>query len=412
MPLKLANNAVSRLSASLTAAATTMSVMPGDGAKFPALSAGDWFPLTLVKSDGSMEIVRCTARSTDTFTITRAQEGTAGTAFSAGDRVELRITNAVMNEFALLASPDFSGTPTAPTPPASDNGTRVQTTAGSLSQFQLFGIGATSAQAVSDLDAHRTGGVFTASATVSAAAGLPLASLQHIILYQPGLSSLFGAMFATGLTSNATNGRRIFFRKLNSGTWQPWQELSFLDSPAFTGVPTAPTAAAGTNTTQLATTAFVKTAVDAVATPDASTTVKGKVELATGTEAAAGTDATLAITPSTLRSGLNASGSAPVYACRAWVNFNGTGTVAIRGSGNVISITDNAVGNYTVTFSTPMPDASYCVSASGHTSETDAPAGRITEPYSLLADSFKIQCATSAGGAAADNALVFASVFR
>ena len=54
-----------------------------------------------------------------------------------------------------------------------------------------------------------------------------------------------------------------------------------------------------------------------------------------------------------------AVGSAPSYACRAWVNFNGTGTVAIRASGNVSSITDNGVGDYTVNFTTAMPDANY-----------------------------------------------------
>ena len=47
------------------------------------------------------------------------------------------------------------------------------------------------------------------------------------------------------------------------------------------------------------------------------------------------------------------------YKCRAWVNFNGTGTVAIRASGNVSSITDNGVGLYTVNFTTAMPDADY-----------------------------------------------------
>ena len=56
---------------------------------------------------------------------------------------------------------------------------------------------------------------------------------------------------------------------------------------------------------------------------------------------------------------LNASGSAPVYACRAWVNFNGTGTVAIRASGNVSSITDLGVGSYSVNLTTAMPDANY-----------------------------------------------------
>ena len=59
----------------------------------------------------------------------------------------------------------------------------------------------------------------------------------------------------------------------------------------------------------------------------------------------------------------NASGSAPVYACRAWVNFNGTGTVAINASGNVSSITDNGTGDYSVNFTTAMPDANYATSA-------------------------------------------------
>ena len=56
-----------------------------------------------------------------------------------------------------------------------------------------------------------------------------------------------------------------------------------------------------------------------------------------------------------------ASGSAPSYSARAWVSFNGTGTVAIRGSGNVSSITDNGTGNYTVNFTNNMPDVNYCM---------------------------------------------------
>jgi hypothetical protein len=49
----------------------------------------------------------------------------------------------------------------------------------------------------------------------------------------------------------------------------------------------------------------------------------------------------------------------PGYMARAWVNFNGTGTVAIRASGNVSSITDNGAGDYTVNFTTAMPDTNY-----------------------------------------------------
>ena len=63
------------------------------------------------------------------------------------------------------------------------------------------------------------------------------------------------------------------------------------------------------------------------------------------------------------------SGTAPLYMCRAWVNFNGQGTVAIRASGNVSSITDNGTGDYTVNFTTAMVDINYAaVGSSGFTS--------------------------------------------
>lgn len=68
-----------------------------------------------------------------------------------------------------------------------------------------------------------------------------------------------------------------------------------------------------------------------------------------------------AVSSTQIASALNATGSAPIYACRAWVNFNGTGTVAIRASGNVTSVTDNGVGDYTLNFTTAMPDANYVV---------------------------------------------------
>ena len=54
------------------------------------------------------------------------------------------------------------------------------------------------------------------------------------------------------------------------------------------------------------------------------------------------------------------SGSAPIFGARAWVKFNGTGTVAINGSGNVSSITDSSTGSYLVNFTTAMPDTNYC----------------------------------------------------
>ena len=61
----------------------------------------------------------------------------------------------------------------------------------------------------------------------------------------------------------------------------------------------------------------------------------------------------------------NAAGTREYFPCTAWVNFNGTGTVAIRDSGNVSSITDNGTGDYTVNFVTPMMNADYSLVGGG-----------------------------------------------
>jgi hypothetical protein len=69
----------------------------------------------------------------------------------------------------------------------------------------------------------------------------------------------------------------------------------------------------------------------------------------------------VANTPPTIQ---DSSGTQIGTFCRAWVNFNGTGTVAIRSSFNVSSITDNGTGDYTVNFTTAMPDVNYAASLS------------------------------------------------
>lgn len=113
--------------------------------------------------------------------------------------------------------------------------------------------------------------------------------------------------------------------------------------------------------------------------PAASETAAGITELATQAEFNAGTDDIRAVTSLKARVGtlalLNAGGTAPVYACRAWVNFNGTGTVAIRASGNVSSITDNGTGDYTVNFSTALPDSNYAAVVTVNGTTYGAPIG-------------------------------------
>ena len=113
------------------------------------------------------------------------------------------------------------------------------------------------------------------------------------------------------------------------------------------------------------------------------------------------------VTNATLPTQLNASGSAPIYACRAWVNFNGTGTVAIRASGNVSSITDNGAGDYTVNFTTAMPDANYsCLVTSDYGSGN---LFNVTAPSTTAA---RVQGYVTTTGAAIDRAWMMVAIFR
>ena len=90
------------------------------------------------------------------------------------------------------------------------------------------------------------------------------------------------------------------------------------------------------------------------------------------------------------------------YKCKAFVNFNGTGTVAIRASGNVSSITDNGVGDYTVNFTTAMVDANYSLS-------TESSSASENRTIILTTSSTKIQLFTSTGSAADDPSVYFQS---
>ncbi len=105
-------------------------------------------------------------------------------------------------------------------------------------------------------------------------------------------------------------------------------------------------------------------------------------------------------------------GSAAIgYGCRAWVNFNGTGTVAIRGSGNVTSITDNGTGDYTVNFTNAMPNANYsAVTTCSRTVEGGQQ--RVGNLSQITTSSYRFQTMNGNGGTAIDSDPVFVSIFR
>jgi len=106
MGVKVTNNAFGTLSAAITSASTTITLDSGQGARFPTLGAGDYFYATLVDTANNLEIVKVTARSTDSMTAVRGQDGTSASSFAIGDRFELRPTAALFEDIIDNASVD------------------------------------------------------------------------------------------------------------------------------------------------------------------------------------------------------------------------------------------------------------------------------------------------------------------
>jgi hypothetical protein len=121
------------------------------------------------------------------------------------------------------------------------------------------------------------------------------------------------------------------------------------------------------------------------------------------------TTADIAATTLTVNAGYGSNATA--YLCRAWVNFNGTSTVAIRASGNVSSITDNGTGNYTINFTTAMPDANYSINLSRGTPVgfLQVDVGGVSSPSTTT---LRIDCVNAANNAYQDVAEIHASIFR
>jgi hypothetical protein len=175
------------------------------------------------------------------------------------------------------------------------------------------------------------------------------------LLYYPLSSNPAGYLTSAPVTSVAGRTGAITLAVADVSGAAP------LASPTFTGTPAAPTATAGTSTTQLATTAFVDTDNNA----------------------------------------------------KVWVNLNGTGTVAIRASKNVSSITDQGTGQYTINFSSALADANYSVqinrNASGGNGWNSVNPGNNEAPTS---SKVRIGCANVANLAYVDVAELYVAIFR
>lgn len=245
-----------------------------------------------------------------------------------------------------------------------------------------LGLGASTGTLVTDLDALSLGGLYY---TATGATGNPTSpAVGYIVIHAQGAGNE-GFQLATTRSTVAANKRMMFWRQRFNGAWGAWESSAQLDSPTFTGTPTAPTAAPGTNSTQLATTAFVEAArvilaaADALKAPLASPALTG---VPTAPTAAPGTNTTQLASTAFVAAGLalkadlaspaltgNPTAPTPVagdndtsLATTAFVQYatksissialNATGdtavTVAQAGAG-ILNFTGALTGNVTVT---------------------------------------------------------------
>ena len=124
----------------------------------------------------------------------------------------------------------------------------------------------------------------------------------------------------------------------------------------------------------------------------------------TGTITGASTLATTVVSPTLTTPNINSaqfatvSGTAPIYPCRAWINFDGTSTVTIRASGNVTSVTDNGTGDYTVNFTTAMTDANYSIQlTAGFQDSTAADYNNMSKVVQVTASAVRFKTGFYAG---------------
>lgn len=326
MPLLIANNATSTLAASATNVATTITVQTGDASLFPSPAAGEYFLATLIDASLNREIVKCTSRTGAALTVVRGQEGTTARAWNAGDRISAQMTagafgaienapaiadavvkstpanadkfgfwDSVTSKFraltwanivsALWASPTFTGSVTLPGDPASalqaatkqyvDNvaaglnpkaSVKVATTANiTLSGTQTIdGVAVIAGDRVLVKDQSTpaqnglyvvAAGAWSRSSDMDAWSEVPGAN----VWVQQGSANADRAWVCTADAGGTLGSTSITWVQFGgTGAYAP------LNSPALTGTPTAPTAGGGTNTTQVATTAFVAAAISAL----------------------------------------------------------------------------------------------------------------------------------------------------
>jgi len=249
------NNATATLAVGISSSATTIVLSSGLGALFPSPSSGTYFYGTLYDALGNYEIVKCTARTTDSLTVVRGQEGTSPLAFAIGDGFAQRLTAGGLNNFSQLdannaftgnnsfaGTSSFAGVTTVPTPTTGDSSTKAATTS-FVSTAIAASLGTVTGRIVQTVQAfgsvaYSTAGTYsptghTATITPTSASSKILVMLSSSMWQTNG----YGGNSFLALYRNSTN-------LIGSNDWvvlsAPGQNFygsvafQFLDSPAST----------------------------------------------------------------------------------------------------------------------------------------------------------------------------------
>ena len=204
--------------------------------------------------------------------------------------------------------------------------------------------------------------------TTAAGAGIAVAAGESSVVFSDGIT-FYGLSLATGVVPvvrGGTGATTAVDARTNLGL-TIGSDVAAINSPAFTGTPTAPTAVVGTNDTQIATTAFATAQIAQDAPSKTGTGATGTWAINISGNASNASFATAAASATTADKFTTTSGSAPAYAIRAWANIFGWGSGPyIANSGNVASLTYNGPGDYTINFTTPMPNANYSIVATAN----------------------------------------------
>ena len=182
--------------------------------------------------------------------------------------------------------------------------------------------------------------------------------------------------------------------------------LAIATATDLAGVTTTASGTSGTNTITVASATGIATGQTVTGT---GIPVGTTVTAVTGTTITLSANLTATITAQPVAFFTNTKTVTPggigSQLCRAWVNFNGTGTVAIRAAFNVSSITDNGVGQYTVNFTTAMPDANYAIVKQ----DSERGVGEIGTPATA---SCPVILRANTSDSTVDAAYVYVAVFR